>query len=86
MPLVDPLADALGGLVGSSAGVRFLDARVADEPRTLVWNGRDVPCLVIEYQGDDVTAQTWVCQTDGLVLRQEASRPREGEIIVLQRD
>jgi hypothetical protein len=43
-----------------------------------------VPCLVIQYTGDDISARTWVRQSDGLVLRQEATQ--HGDTWILDRD
>ena len=92
MPLVDPLSDALAvaardmlkGVIALEApGERYLDAEVLAEPQTLVWNDRDVPCLVIEFKGEDLTARTWVRASDGLVLCQEARG--HGDHLVLHR-
>jgi hypothetical protein len=47
-------------------------ARVPRETRTMDWNGETHVCLIIEYLGDEYTAQTWVRESDGMVLRQEA--------------
>src|SRR5262249_24757669 len=77
MPLVDPLSDILatiGQLPGTRSALLFLEAEVS-EPQTLPWAGQDVPCLVIEYRDeDDAIARTWIRESDGLVLRQEARR------------
>ena len=84
MPMVDPLADALAaafvewvgldlrGLVGGHNAP--LRARVLPEAQTLNWHKKEVRCLVIEYEGKDTSARTWVMEDTGLVLRQEASR------------
>jgi len=82
MPLIDPLADALAAKVAdafSTAALapRFLNAEVLPAGQMLRWNGQEVPCLVIEYRGDEMTARTWVRQSDGLVLQQEASQQEE---------
>lgn len=92
MPLVDPLGDVMAAtaaealamkLPGLAGGPRYLTA-VVSEPQSFTWGNVVVSCLIIEYQGDgDVTARTWVRESDGLVLRQEA---RQGELLVLQRD
>jgi len=85
MPLVDPVGAALSTVMpGFASGPRVLDAAVLPETRLLSWDSRDVPCLLIEYTGDnDVSARTWVRQSDGLVLRQEA---RLGDLLSLERD
>jgi hypothetical protein len=77
MPLVDPLSDVLatiGKLPGTRSVPAALEAHVS-QPQNLPWAGQDVPCLVIEYRDeDDAIARTWVRESDGLVLRQEARR------------
>ncbi len=88
MPAINPLSEALGRSAAGvlPAGPRFLDARVLPEPQPLKWGKSDVPCLVIEYRGEqgEVNARTWIRQSDGLVLRQEATQ--SGELLVLQRE
>jgi hypothetical protein len=89
MPLVDPLADAVraqvGDLPGFKSGPKFLNATVLDKPQSLKYEGRPVDCLVIEYRGDDeLAAKTWVRESDGLVLRQEAAG--FGDRVILQRE
>jgi len=89
MPIVDPLSDALSAkanefLPAAPPGPRSLDAEVLPEEHILVWEGKEIPCLVIQYRGDDVTARTWVRRRDGLVVRQEAVQL--GERVVLQRE
>ena len=32
---------------------------------------REVPCLVVDYRGEDFEVHTWVQQGTGLVLRQQ---------------
>src|SRR5262249_42292024 len=83
MPLVNPLNDSLLALVKKDpgaelllrghAGVRVLQAEVLPDVKILSWKNQEVPCLVIEYHGDDLTARTWVREENGLVLRQEFS-------------
>jgi len=83
MPLVNPLNDSLMALLKkdpaaefllrSHAGVRILQAEVLPDTKLFSWKGHEVPCLVIEYHGDDLTARTWVRESNGLVLRQELS-------------
>jgi hypothetical protein len=100
MPLVNPVADALSTLVPQQAATTtFLDAEVLPQTQLLEpiripdrsppnwwWASRQspVPCLVIEYTGDDTSARTWVRESDGLVLRQEVTQ--KGDNLVLQRD
>ncbi|HEV3202962.1 MAG TPA: hypothetical protein VGY77_01205 [Gemmataceae bacterium] len=85
VPLVDPLEDALKSLTGGTLDVRFFDARVLPEFQILNRGlGKNDQCLVIEYKGEDRHAKTWVRESDGLVLRQEATL--NGETLILQRE
>jgi hypothetical protein len=75
MVLFDPLADSLGSMVpGRKPAVRYLEAGVLETTDELAWDDNNVTCLVIEYRGENLTARTWVRESDGLVLRQEAIR------------
>jgi hypothetical protein len=90
MPLVDPLADVaqaynpLGH--GKKALVGQLEAEVLRETHTLLWgaNQEQVPCLVIEYRGDDTSARTWVRESDFTVLQQEVNH--HGDKLILVRE
>jgi hypothetical protein len=89
MPLVHPLSDALSAAVSSLlkqevAGVSSLDAEVLPETHVLEWGHTLVPCLVVEFTGEDVRVRTWVRESDGTVLRQEVEQ--HGEKLALQRD
>ncbi len=94
MPLVDPVKDAFAALVrdsfpglpglGEENSEIVVTATVRPRPETLIWNGKPVKCLVIDYQGDDVSAATWVQADDGEVLRQESQRGAER--VALQRE
>jgi hypothetical protein len=81
MPLVDPLRDAFSA--GLGGGV-ILRARVLPEPQVLEYGDRQTPCLVIDYEGEDAHARTWVAQDSELVQRQEATIG--GDHWVIQRD
>jgi hypothetical protein len=90
-PLLDPLNDALEAVLPAflrrqARTTRFAGAEVLPDTYLLYWDGRRpaVPCLVIEYTGDDFKARTWVREIDGLVLRQEATKA--GQTMTLQRD
>jgi hypothetical protein len=78
LPLIDPLASVLPG---SRPDVRVLEADVSKG--TLDWYGREVPCFVIDYRGDDARARTWAREADGMVLQQEVSLG--GESLILRR-
>ena len=91
--LVDPLADsltamlqkdpALSILVQKHPRVQILQAEVLSEMEVLIHEKQEAPCFVIEYRGDELTARTWVRQSDGKVLRQEATF--WGERLVFER-
>jgi hypothetical protein len=93
-PVVDPLSDSLRAMaqrnpvlqpfVKQDTGIRSLRAEVLPEVHTLFWQDEEVLCLVMEYSDRDFTAQVWVRESDGMVLRQIASVA--GEKLVLERD
>jgi hypothetical protein len=74
LPLLDPIKDALAASAPGAAPGRevVVTAHVLPETRPLTWNGREAPCLVVEYEGERVAARTWVEAATGLVLLQEA--------------
>ncbi len=61
----------------------FLDAEVLDERVEVEYNREIFRCIVIEFRGDGRTARTFVRESDGAVLRQEAFT--QGERIALIR-
>jgi hypothetical protein len=80
MTVLDPLGDSLAALQGGGGELRILRARVRDEPADFLAPGskvgkrrQPVACLVIDYEGDDFTASTWVERERGLVMCQEAT-------------
>jgi hypothetical protein len=86
-PCFNPLADSFKALAlfgGSRSGERYMSARVLPEPQTCTIQNRTKTCLVIEYTGADGNARTWVEQSSGLVLRQEADL--EGDEWEMRRD
>ena len=81
MPVVDPIAATFG----LSDAVRYVNARVLPAPQVLEWKRRPPKtCLIIEYEGEDEQASTWVEVGTDLVQRQEAAFA--GHRLVLQRD
>ena len=71
---LDPVKDALAGLnvLGLHEGPAVLHARVRPGPELLTAERyREVPCLVVDYRGEDFEVHTWVQQGTGLVLRQQ---------------
>lgn len=90
VPLIDPLSDLANKYLKEVTGgspltqLRILRARVLPEAQVLRWGPRQepIPCLVIEYQGDDTSARTWVREADGMVLRQEMTQGNEHIIMI----
>src|SRR5712692_6059313 len=90
---VDPLADSLAALLQKDPALKILlpnhprdqilQAEVLPDMEVLTYEKQEAPCFVIEYRGDDLTAHTWVRQSDGKVLRQEATY--WGERLILER-
>ncbi len=85
LPLVDPIKDALTAVMTGQPGEEIVvTARVLPQTQTLTWSNQPVECLVVEYQGDDVSARTWVQVGTDLVLRQDSER--DGERLALVRE
>jgi hypothetical protein len=81
-PLLQLALQAIGG--NEPGQFTRLTATVLSEPQPLDWDGRPVPCLVVEYRGGrDMTARTWVRRDDAVVLQQEASF--KGDRMLLKR-
>ena len=91
--LFDPLSDSISAaLPGFGGRTRTLEAGVresSEDDYLFDKKNRKIPCIVIEYRGEDQKALTWIRESDGLVLRQEAIRnektPQE-ERLVLERE
>jgi len=81
-----PIIDPLSMIWNHSPRMQNLDAQVLEETAWLKWGAKKepVPCLVIDYQGDDLTGQTWIQEEDGLVVRQEITQ--HGAKLELRRD
>jgi hypothetical protein len=75
MPLVDPMADALAASspLGAPDRDTRVHAHVMPEQQTLLWRGKAMVCLVVEYTGKHTEARTWVHANGGQVLRQEST-------------
>lgn len=94
VPLVDPLRDSLLAMLRKNPAAqivlpkethsRLLRAEVLPQSRSIIWWGDEVMCLVVEYQSDDLAARTFVRESDGLVLRQEATS--WGDTLVMERE
>jgi len=90
-PLQDAVRDLLKKKI-AEVGLRLpeekqkpsLVARVSNSPQTLTWKREEAACWVIEYRREEVVARTWVRESDGKVLRQEAFE--KGENLTFERD
>lgn len=71
MRVLDPLADSLGALQGTTSDAPLLRATVRPHPEPFTYAMKEYPCLVIDYQGDNLSGQTWVTQDRGVVLCQD---------------
>ncbi len=81
IPIVDPLTSTWQ----RSAKIQSLNAEVLPETRPLKWGtNKEVPCLIIEYEGEEISGHTWVQESDGLVVCQEVQQ--HGETMKLLRD
>jgi hypothetical protein len=61
-----------------------LELKPAEKGLPLTPRRSGVVCQVIQYTSDEITARTWVRESDGVVLRQEASQ--HGDTWILDRD
>lgn len=66
-------------------GMHYLQARVLPEPQPVRYGTQDVPCLVVEYQGEDMTAHTYVEEKTGLVLKQELTQDHDRWALVREK-
>ena len=82
VPLIDPLAAALPSPFKAA---QYLNATVLDRIELVPYEGLDRPCYVIDYEGEEAHARTWVeAGPENRVLRQEATFG--GETLRLVRD
>ncbi len=90
VPMFDPVGDSLAALDGSETQVRFLRAKVRPQTENFERERTTTPCLVIDYQEentlqeDRLTAETWVSEADGRVLKQVSNL--SGNRWVMERD
>jgi hypothetical protein len=92
-PLVDPLADSVNAMIQKEPALQAIFKRTAEAPMLqaeVVGGAHSLPygnlyygCILIEYRGENIFARTWVRESDGLVLKQEATV--WGDQIVLER-
>ncbi|MEI7852708.1 MAG: hypothetical protein WCJ06_03300 [Planctomycetota bacterium] len=73
-PFFDPLSMAFsagptqGGL---DQGTGSVIATVRNQPIDVMWGGKKIPCLVIDYNGSDLESTVWVGLQNGMVIRQK---------------
>jgi len=73
-PFFDPLSMAFsagptqGGL---DQGTGSVIATVRNQPVDVMWGGKKIPCLVIDYNGSDLESTVWVGLQNGMVIRQK---------------
>jgi hypothetical protein len=81
-----PMVDPMSVFWERSPRLHYLNAEVLQETQWIKWGSHKdpVPCLVIKYQGDDVSGFTWVQEEDGLVVGQEITQ--HGDTLRLMRD
>jgi len=81
-----PMFDPLTIFWNKSPRMQYLDAQVLEKTVWVKWGTRKdpAPCLIIEYQGDDISGHTWIQEEDGLVVRQEITQ--HGDKLELRRD
>ncbi len=73
MRVFDPIAGSLSVFGGDAGELQLLRARVRPEFESFSYGRRQkVDCLVIDYEGENLQASTWVAKERGLVLCQEA--------------
>lgn len=80
--LFDPLAESASASINTVMPVNlprveYLDAVVHEVPDDQPWDKQTVSCLIVEYRGENFHAKTWVRESDGLVIRQEATRDED---------
>lgn len=88
MVLFDPLNDSMSSIFNKRSSTILLDAGVLETTEELNYEDKNVTCLKIEYRGEGLKAETWVRESDGLVLRQIAERQEGTRIdrMVLERE
>jgi hypothetical protein len=73
-PFFDPLSMTFSAGVtqgGMDQGTGSVIAKVRNETVDVVWGGKKIPCLVIDYTGSDLESTVWVGVQNGMVVRQK---------------
>jgi hypothetical protein len=97
IPMVDPSEDLLGAagkvlgldalslfLKQQDARAQLLRAEVLPQTESITFDRKECVCVVIEYNGANLSGRTWVREIDGLVLRQQVVKGSEN--LILQRE
>lgn len=81
-----PMIDPMSVFMQRSPRLEYLNAEVLPQTEWIKWGSHKeaVPCLIIRYQGDDISGYTWVQEDDGLVVGQEITQ--HGDTLRLMRD
>ena len=73
-PFFDPLSMAFSAGVaqgGIDQGTGSVIAKVRNDVVDVMWGGKKIPCLVIDYTGSDLESTVWVGVQNGMVIRQK---------------
>lgn len=73
-PFFDPLSMAFSAGVaqgGLDQGTGSVIAKVRNEAVDVMWGGKKIPCIVIDYKGTDLESTVWVGVQNGMVIRQK---------------
>jgi len=73
-PFFDPLSMAFSAGVaqgGMDQGTGSVIAKVRSETVDVMWGGKKIPCLIIDYTGSDLESTVWVGVQNGMVIRQK---------------
>ena len=73
-PFFDPLSMAFSARPtqgGLDQGTGSVIATVHNQPVDVMWGGKKIPCLVIDYNGSDLESTVWVGAQNGMVIRQK---------------
>lgn len=73
-PFFDPLSLAFSSGVaqgGLDQGTGSVIAKVRNDIVDVMWGGKKIPCIIIDYTGSDLESTVWVGVQNGMVIRQK---------------
>lgn len=73
-PFFDPLSLAFSSGVaqgGLEQGTGSVIAKVRNDIADVMWGGKKIPCIIIDYTGSDLESTVWVGVQNGMVIRQK---------------